>query len=91
MHLLVSRSRSSAKVKVKYKSYISQKMAVSGGIHFSQTDLVCFFFPTNLFDPFPNDEIVDSFQTTILNFMTVGEVLKRIDNIVGKQEFACYG
>ena len=29
MHLLVPRSRSSAKVKVKYKGYISQKMAVS--------------------------------------------------------------
>ena len=28
MHLLVPRSRSSAKVKVKYKGYISQKMAV---------------------------------------------------------------
>ena len=30
MHLLVPRSRSSAKVKVKYKGYIPQKMAVSG-------------------------------------------------------------
>ena len=28
MHLLVPRSRSSAKIKVKYKGYISQKMAV---------------------------------------------------------------
>ena len=28
MHLLVPRSRSAAKVKVKYKGYISQKMAV---------------------------------------------------------------
>ena len=34
MHLLVPRSRSSAKVKVKYKSYISQKMAVSGAFVF---------------------------------------------------------
>ena len=31
MHLLVPRSRSSAKVKVKYKGYISQKMAGGGG------------------------------------------------------------
>ena len=30
MHLLVPRSRSSAKVKVKYKGYTSQKMAISG-------------------------------------------------------------
>ena len=40
MHQLVSRSRSSAKVKVKYKGYISQKMAIFQGIHVSQTHLV---------------------------------------------------
>ena len=40
MHLLVQRSRSSAKVKVRYKGYISQKMAISGGIRVSQTHLV---------------------------------------------------
>ena len=34
MHLLVPRSRSSAKVKVKYKGYIPQKMAVSGAFVF---------------------------------------------------------
>ena len=34
MHLLVPRSRSSAVVKVKYKGYISQKMAVSGAFMF---------------------------------------------------------
>ena len=34
MHLLVPRSRSSAKVTVKYKGYISQKMAVSGAFVF---------------------------------------------------------
>ena len=34
MHLLVPRSRSSAKVKVKFKGYISQKMAVSGAFVF---------------------------------------------------------
>ena len=34
MHLLVPRSRSSAKVKVKYKGYISQKMAVQGAFVF---------------------------------------------------------
>ena len=34
MHLLVPRSRSSAKVKFKYKGYISQKMAVSGAFVF---------------------------------------------------------
>ena len=34
MHLLVPISRSSAKVKVKYKGYISQKMAISGAFVF---------------------------------------------------------
>ena len=34
MHLLVARSRSSAKFKVKYKGYISQKMAISGAFVF---------------------------------------------------------
>ena len=34
MHLLVPRSRSSAKVKVKYKGYNFQKIAVSGAFIF---------------------------------------------------------
>ena len=33
-HLLVSRSRSSAKVKVKYQDHVSQKMGVSGALEF---------------------------------------------------------
>ena len=40
MHLLVPRSRSSAKVKVKFKGYISQKNGCFGGIRVSQTHLV---------------------------------------------------
>ena len=36
MHLLVPRSRSTAKVKVKYKGYISKE----NGIHVSQTHLI---------------------------------------------------
>ena len=39
MHLLVPRSRSSAKVKVKCKGYISPKNGCFGGIHVSQTHL----------------------------------------------------
>ena len=34
MHLLVPRSRSSAKVKVKYEGYVYQEMAVSGAFVF---------------------------------------------------------
>ena len=39
-HLLIPRSKSSAKVKVKYKGYISQKNGRFGGIRVSQTHLV---------------------------------------------------
>ena len=39
-HLLVPRSRLSAKVKVKYQGHVSQKMGVSGGLSVSQTHLV---------------------------------------------------
>ena len=45
MHLQVPRSRSSAKVKVKYKGYISQKMAVSGAFVFHKHIL---FFHENV-------------------------------------------
>ena len=44
MHLLVPRSRSSAKIKVKYKGYISQKMAVLGAFVFQQHVLFSFDF-----------------------------------------------
>ena len=44
MHLLVPRSRSSAKVKVKYKGYISQKMTVSEAFVFHKHIL----FPTDI-------------------------------------------
>ena len=43
MHLLAPRSRSSAKVKVKYKGYISQKMAVSGAFMFHKHILFHWF------------------------------------------------
>ena len=44
MHLLVPKSRSSAKVKVKYKGYISQKMAVSEAFVFHKHILFYFLF-----------------------------------------------
>ena len=45
MHLLVPRSRSSAKVKVKYQGYISQKIAVSRSFMFHKHILFFFRFP----------------------------------------------
>ena len=49
MHLLVPRSRSSAKVKVKYKGYISQQMAVSGAFVFHKHILFFLFQDNNPF------------------------------------------
>ena len=49
-HLLVLRSRASAKVKVKYQGHVSQKMGVSGGISVSQGLLPVCPIP---FCPFP--------------------------------------
>ena len=43
-HLLVPRSRSSAKVKVKYQDHVSQKMGVSGALVFHKH--ILFLFPT---------------------------------------------
>ena len=42
-HLLVPRSRSSAKVKVKYQGHVSQKMGVSGALVFHKHILFFFF------------------------------------------------
>ena len=44
IHLLVPRSRSSPKVKVKYKGYISQKMAVSWAFMFHKHILLISIF-----------------------------------------------
>ena len=49
MHLLVPRSRSSAKVKVKYKGYISQKMAVLGAFVFHKHILFAIIIHLNIF------------------------------------------
>ena len=59
MHLLVPRSRSSAKVKVKYKRYISQKMAVSGAFVF-QKHIFFFFlaYPSTFFKQHLLNQIV---------------------------------
>ena len=41
-HLLVPRSKSSAKVKVKYQGHVSQKVGVSGALAFHKHILVFF-------------------------------------------------
>ena len=43
-YLLVSRSRSSAKVKVKYQGHVSQKMGVSGALGFHKHILLRMFW-----------------------------------------------
>ena len=51
-HLLVPRSRSSAKVKVKYQGNVSQKMGVLGAVVFHKHIL----FVKGLHNPFPKDK-----------------------------------
>ena len=43
-HLLVPRSRSSAKVKVNYQGHVSQKMGISGALVFHKAILLKAFF-----------------------------------------------
>ena len=47
-HLLVPRSRSSAKVKVKYQGHVSQKMSVSGALVFHKHILFVFDMVENI-------------------------------------------
>ena len=47
-HLLVPRSRSSAKVKVKYQGHVSQKMGVSGALVFHKYILFVFDMVENI-------------------------------------------
>ena len=46
-HLLVPRSRSSAKVKVKYQGHDSQEIDVSGALEFHKHILFVMFFYTH--------------------------------------------
>ena len=54
-HLLVPRSRSSAKVKVKYRDHVSQKMDILGALVFHKH--IFFFF---FFNPLPRLSILGS-------------------------------
>ena len=56
-HLLVPRSRPSAKVKVNYQYHVSQKMGVSGALVFHKH--ILFHLNFGLFNSLPNDKILD--------------------------------
>ena len=55
MHLLVPRPRSPTKVKLKYKGYISQEMAVLGAFVFHKHILSEMEVFTTLFGAYPTD------------------------------------
>ena len=63
MHLLVPRSKSSAKVKVKYKGYISQKMAVSGAFVFHK-HILFFKWSYDSFSDNQNDTVYLAYEKT---------------------------
>ena len=64
-HLLVPRSRSSAKVKVKYHGHVSQKMGVLGGISVSQIHLVISLFQYTFSCDSPTGNLIYSYNTDI--------------------------
>ena len=66
-HLLVPRSRSSAKVKVKYQDHVSQKMGVSGTLVFHKHIL----FPL-AFSPLPTSFL----NSSLKDFKTQNSVIK---------------
>ena len=80
-HLLVPRSRSSAKVKVKYKAHVSQKMGVSVALVFHKHILFLFFFVVKVsfiyYPAFPKQALV----FTCLQY-------KSLENTVKKGEIA---
>ena len=55
-HLLVPRSRSSAKVKVKYQGHVSQKMGVSGALVFHK-HILFFIWNNTIIDSLDQDQI----------------------------------
>ena len=71
-HLLVPKSRSSTKVKVKYQGRVSQKMGFSGALVFHKHILFCSITVTSRcvllrlrffqFNPFPDNKILDWFK-----------------------------
>ena len=80
MHLLVPRSRSSAKVKVKYKGYISQKMAVSGAFVFRKHFLS--------FMSLPNDKSFDSSKLKIFADSKIN-VTEKLKFVLGRIKKHC--
>ena len=58
-HLLLPRSRSSAKIKVKYQDHVSQKMGVSGALVFHKHILFFFlnFRPVQFKDIFAQENV----------------------------------
>ena len=95
MHLLVPRSRSSAKVKLKYKGNISQKMAVLGVFVFHKHILFKFVICKCL-NPLPDDKNLDwsklkAFADDKSNATKmIISVFDRVENIVGKGKIARY-
>ena len=81
-HFLVPRSRSSAKVKVKYQGNVSQKMGVLGALVVHKHILFSNgFIPTEdstSFNPFPNKPL----------FVCVCSTRLSLENTVGKRENA---
>ena len=71
------RSRSSAKVKVKFQGHVSQKMGVSGALVFHKHIL---FFKLWI----PDLDFLDKYYTSVFNAL----IFEMVENVVGKREKA---
>ena len=89
IHLLVPWSRSSAKFKVKYKGYISQKMAISGGIGVSQTHLVQFCRHVHTFTSLNVEDCHQLWETLPENGQQLEAIIFLVQNVFIGQNKIC--
>ena len=94
-HLLVPRSRSSAKVKVKYRSHVSQKMGVSRALVFLKHIVFFLNFFISLiffyFFPLTDDKIlVQSELKALASYLYFLNFFKNLENLAEKEENTDY-
>ena len=89
MHLLVPWSRSSAKFKVKYKGYISQKNGHFGGIGVSQTHLVQFCRHVHTFTSLNVEDCHQLWETLPENGQQLEAIIFLVQNVFIGQNKIC--
>ena len=86
-HLLVPRSRSSAKVKVKYQGHVSQKMGVSGAFVFYKHILFCWEFIVTVTIELPPNDFFNSTKGQVQDKSKVKALADDKINVIEKLKF----